>query len=414
MTNTILIEELRDTNPWWKGPFTPLFKPREILAMVAPFLPARQILAFTGLRRVGKTTLLYMILKAKLEEGFDPSRIVYFSFDNFRDVAIKEVVTTSAELTGHNLDEGPSLFLFDEIQKVERWEEQIKRLYDRYPLAKIILSGSESLFIRQKTRESLAGRFFEFFLTPLRFTEFLQFKGVSFSRPQLYFQELRQLFHEYLLCNGFPELIGANQLFVEKYLKENIVEKIIYRDLPQLVPVRDPAIVEQLFMIILLEPGQIIDTNDVASELGLARQTVALYLDYLEKSFLIRKLYNFSRNARKTQRKLKKYYPTIILPRLLEGDFGKVLETALVLQLQAEFFWRDAYKREVDVILTTPRLAPVEIKSGNKIDYQNVLYFMKKFNLTEGYVLTDNQQEEIQHEDKKIGLVPGFLYLLQK
>jgi predicted AAA+ superfamily ATPase len=354
-----------------------------------------------------------MIIHTKLAEGTDPSRILYFSFDDFREIVIRDVITAYASIMNIDIHNGKFLMLFDEIQKVNGWEEQIKRLYDQYPSVKFLVSGSESLFIRKKTRESLAGRFFEFFISPLRFTEFLQFKEMTIHNPKLQIEELQKAFKEYLFCNGFPELINADRIMIEKYLKENIIEKILYRDLPQIVSIRDPAILEQLLTIILQDPGQIIDCNELAGELGIARQTVALYLEYLEKSFLIKKVYNFSRNARKTQRKLKKYYSAIIFPSLIEQNFGKALETAMVLQLQAEFFWRDTYKREVDIIVTSPVIIPIEVKSGNKFDDKNVLYFMKKFNCSQGYLLTDQYFSDNEQENKNIKLVLGFLYLLE-
>ena len=120
------------------------------------------------------------------------------------------------------------------------------------------------------------------------------------------------------------------------------------------------------------------------------------YLEYLEESFLIKKLYNYSRNARKTQRRLKKYYSTLINPLLIKNDFGKIFEQALVIQLDTEFFWRDSYKNEVDVVQLDPLIA-IEIKSGDvkERDLNSLKRFIKKFKPKEAIVLSQDIEKEI-------------------
>jgi predicted AAA+ superfamily ATPase len=371
------------------------------------------MLAFTGLRRVGKTTLMLKIVEDKLASELNPENIIYFSFDDFRDVKIKEIVKVYAEFMSKDLDKEEYLFLFDEIQKVKDWEEQIKRIYDNHKNFKIILSGSESLFIRKNVRESLAGRFFEFKINPLSFNEFLDFKKIK--KTALYKDEVIKAFKRYLLCNGFPEIIDMDKEIIEKYIKENIIEKIIYRDIPQIFPIRDVAILENLFKIILFDPGEIINLDNLADELNISRQTVSIYMEYLEKSFLIKKVYNFSKNVRKTERKLKKYYSTIISPKLIEkGNFGKVLETAMVIQSDAGFFWRDAYKNEVDIILTNGKIIPVEVKSGSKFNVKPMLKFMEKFNVKKGFVISFDEEKMIKQRGKSIQIIPAWKWLLEK
>jgi hypothetical protein len=409
MTN--ITEALRETNKWWSGKFELEYKERELHDELKSYLPERQIIALTGMRRVGKTTLMLRLAEDWVQKN-GQKNLLYFSFDDFRDVSITDVLKSYADLMDMDLDNGNYLILLDELQKIKGWEEQVKRIYDNHRNFKIIISGSESLFIRKGSRESLAGRFFEFKVNPLTFKEFLQFKRVRAENIKLQEQELSFLFKRYLLTNGFPEIIDSKKEVVEKYLKEGIIEKAIYRDIPSIVPISEPAILESLLNIVMKDPGEIINMEELAGELGISRQTVSLYLDYLEKSFLIRKLYNFSKNARKTERRLKRYYPAIIGPTLVEkGDWSKVLETAAVLSLGAEFFWRGAHKREVDIILTEEDVVPVEIKSG-KIETSNINYFMDKYKLKNGYILTKEKESELTLEGKHISIMPLWKWLL--
>ncbi len=412
--NEKIIEALEESNKWWKGRFEIEYKPREIYEEIKKFLRTRQIIALTGLRRVGKTTLILKIVEDNIK-GFDAKNILYFSFDDFRDFRIRDIMNVYARIMNKDFDKGNYLFLFDEIQKVDNWEEQIKRIYDNFKSIKLIISGSESLFIRKKSRESLAGRFFDFRIKPLNFREYLGFKGKGINNINLYKEEILREFNNFLFCSGFPEIVNEDKQIIKKYIKESVIEKIIYRDIPQIFPVKEPTIIEELFRIILFDPGEIINIDSLSKTLNISRQTVSIYLNYLEKSFLIIKLYNFSRNIRKTQRKLKKYYPTIIVPDIVEKTelIGKVFEAIMVLQLDAEFFWRDTYKNEVDIIqLVNNSIVPIEIKYS-KIDIRALKLFMKKFKTDTGFILTYDKKERIKFDQKEINVLPFYEYLIK-
>ncbi|MCP2605725.1 AAA family ATPase, partial [Candidatus Aminicenantes bacterium AC-335-O07] len=174
---TDIKEALKDFNPWWRGEFKIDFREREIYKKIQKFISLPQIIAFTGLRRVGKTTLMFKIVEDSINKGFDPKNIIYFSFDEFKEIKIREVIKEYEELMEKDIRKGKYLLLLDEIQKLNNWEEQTKVVYDMFRNFKIYISGSESLFIRKKSKESLAGRIFEFRVEPLSFKEFLLFQG---------------------------------------------------------------------------------------------------------------------------------------------------------------------------------------------------------------------------------------------
>ena len=188
MENKRLFEALEGSNPWWKGDFDLDYKSRKVYEEIKKFIKNRQIISLTGLRRTGKTTILLKIVKDSIV-NYGKENIVYFSFDDFKEIRLKEVIDAYFELMKKNSSES-FLFLFDEIQKVPGWEEQLKRIYDENKKFKFIISGSESLFIRKGIRESLAGRMFEFQIKTLCFKEFLNFKGKSFDNFVLYKKEI--------------------------------------------------------------------------------------------------------------------------------------------------------------------------------------------------------------------------------
>ncbi len=406
---------LLESNSWWKEEFKLEYHEREIEKGISKYLPLPQIIALTGLRRVGKTTLMHKIVLDSIRNGFDAKNIIYFSFDEFRETEIREVLKEYENLMGKNASQGKYLLLLDEIQKLSNWEDQIKRVYDSHNNIKIIISGSESMFIKKKSKETLSGRIFEFKVETLSFKEFLSFKGVKFTPVGLYETELAQLLDEYVLCQGFPELAGIKDKdVIKKYVKESIIEKVIYKDLPQLFKIKDIAVLESLLRVILEEPGQLIEISELSKELQLSRQSLSNYLLYLEESFLVRKLYNYSKNRRKTERKLKRYYPSILSDLIFKDDDiskSKVFEWLVITRSNAEFFWRDVYKNEVDMVIADEKPIPVEIKYG-KIDTKGLIAFMKKFKINEGYIISHEREEQLKIGDYTINLIPAFKYFI--
>jgi len=263
----------------------------------------------------------------------------------------------------------------------------------------------------------LAGRIFEFKIDPLTFKEFLRFKERNFKKIELYEKELSRLFNEYIAIQGFPELVNIKEKeIIKKYIKESIIEKVIYRDISSLFKIKDVSILEAILNILMEEPGQLIELSDLSKELQISRQTLSIYISYLEESFLIRKLYNYSGSRRKVERKLKKYYPAMISTNLIfkkdTHSQSKVFEGIIVNQLNAEYFWRDPYKNEVDIIMTNQKPKPIEIKYG-KIETKGLLKFMKKFNVNKGYIISLNQERKLEIDGKKIMIIPAYKFLLQ-
>ena len=162
-------------------------------------------------------------------------------------------------------------------------------------------------------------------------------------------------------------------------------------------------------------PGQLVEISELAKELKVSRQTTSNYLTYLEKSFLLNKLYNFSKSRRKVERKLKKYYPTVISVDLLfkddEFSRSKVFEWFIVNQLKSEFFWRDPYKNEVDIVLVNRELHPLEIKYG-KAAIKGLYMFMKKFNVDKGYIISKDKEKLQKIDEKTVSIIPAFKFLL--
>ncbi|MFH1917069.1 MAG: ATP-binding protein [Nanoarchaeota archaeon] len=406
------------SNPWWKsGRIEVDFKPRTILSAMDKYHKLRQIVALTGLRRSGKTTLLKKIMQDFLVVK-NAEDLLFFSFDDFQDNDISDILEEYCILFHKGIRE--QVFFFDEIQKVKGWQEKVKRIYDQYPKTKIYLSGSESLLMISGGKESLAGRMFTFTVEPLSFPEFLAFKGITIGNPDLYKRELMRELVAFVETGGFPELVSIkDKEILVKYLRELILEKILFRDIPRLFPIENPAHLEAVMNIIVNNPGFLLDLTDMSNEIGISRQSLAKYVDYLEKSFMVCKLYNYSRNRMVSEKRSKKIYTRIpALSKHISLDLqkeSKVMENVIALSTRAKYFWRTAQGDEVDIVLEGKAPFPIEVKQRNKKEqYGGLMKFMNRFDVRRGLVISKDIESTDRLDNKTIVHVPAWKFLLDQ
>jgi hypothetical protein len=141
-------------------------------------------------------------------------------------------------------------------------------------------------------------------------------------------------------------------------------------------------------------------------------------MQYLIDSYLVKKIYNYSKNTRKSEKKLKKYYPIIISNNILFSNDAlirsKVFETVVINQTNVDFFWRDEYKNEVDGVFVSKATIPIEIKYG-KIDIKGIIRFLEVHKLKEGYIISYKEERTIKEKNKyTIYVVPAWKFLLNK
>ena len=411
--------KLEEFNHWWidgkvDEELALPFK-RDIYPEIEKHLNKRFIVALTGLRRVGKTTTMYQLIQKLIEEKIDKTNILFFSFDE-TSAKFSEVLETYVEIQKKNF-RGEKVYVFlDEIQKCGNWENEIKKHYDLYPKLKFIISGSESLFIRKKSKETLAGRIFEFTLTPFTFKEYLGFKGIKEENFK-YETKIKPLFIQFAENGGFPETFSfENERDTKNYIRALVVDKIVYKDIPLMFKLEDPEFLRVLLELIATNPGMYIDYQSLSKQFGKDRRVIKDYISYLKESFLINILGNYRKGSITTLRKKKRAYPNdtaliyLYKPRIEEGFFGRVVETLAVNKLKATSFWKNV--DEVDIIYND---IPIEVKYQEKInkeDYRAVLNFMKKFKRKEGIIITKNNEEELRFDEGKIKLIPVWKWLL--
>ena len=363
---------------------------------------------------MGKTTLLYQLIQYLIEKSINPIHILYFSFDEEKEDLDEILEYYEKEVLKKDVAKERIFVFLDEIQKLEGWQNKLKALYDAYPKMKIVISGSASINLIFHGKETLAGRIFYFYLDLLSFDEFLKFKNISLEkfrkRPVLWKREIETLITEYLK-KPFPEIVDASEIFVKKYLREGIVDRVIIKDVKELFEVREFEVLEKLVKLIFTNPGLMINLEEFSQELGISRQALSNYLYYLEATYLIKPLGNFRGSLRASSRKLKKYYP--IHPCFsLAFDYeekGKLIENLVLFLTKARYYWREKEK-EVDFVLEDT--TPVEVKFKKEIKKQNfkcLHYFIKKFKSKKALLISKDTEEK----KEKIKIIPLWKFIIK-
>lgn len=265
-----------------------------------------------GPRRVGKTVMIKQLIADLIESGFQSSCILFASIDTpvYSTISLEKFLSF---MPSADDDTVRKVVIFDEIQYLRDWERHMKDLVDQYPLIKFIATGSAAAALRLKSKESGAGRFSEFMLPPLTFYEFLLFLGrdEELIRPgHGYDYEARDMdalndaFIDYLNYGGYPEAVLNDSIRknADQFIKNDIIDKVLLKDLPVLYGIDDIVALNRLFSFLAYNAGQEASLEKISQQSGLAKPTIKKYIEYLESAFLIIKLTTVDENCRSVKR----------------------------------------------------------------------------------------------------------------
>jgi len=438
-------------NPQWSAkPLTISdFFDRDVRKSILERLDSKQILCLLGARRTGKTSLLKCILSDLLSKGVPQKQLFYFSFDELMapDHAYLDALLSFFFERIAEHEKARCYIFLDEIHNIDFWQAILKRHYDSlHPNAKFLVTGSSSVWIKRKSRESLAGRAYDLRVRTLSFGEYLGFCGVKIPPPAtpasfadiekfrrsllLNEKEIVKRFDDHLLRGGFPETISAKMTLPEaqSYIWSQVVEKTVLRDLSLYFPVENPMIILEILKILAWQSSGLFELKNLAGTLGVNAATVSRYISYLEIGYLLEFSYNYTKSRVKQVRSLKKAYASdtgliTAIGRLGEDtlqhpdETGRIVETAVRNHLSryAEcYFWRDEHKNEVDIVARYRKsLLPVEVKYVDRVsggDLKTLRSFMDKYSLRRGIIATKSVMENLGD----IWAVPAWLLMLMR
>lgn len=453
-----VLSRIRLENPWWETGRIDLefaqMKRRAYFGLFAELVntatplsrpPVRRAPILMGPRRVGKTVLLFHLAQSLIDGGFDPRRICYLSVEHplYNGLGLEELAVLSREASGGGSLDG-CVFMFDEVQYLKDWEVHLKSLVDTYRNTTWIASGSAAAALRLKSNESGAGRFSDFILPPLTFHEYVTLVGQDallvdegsddgwFSATDL--SALNELFIAYLNFGGYPEVALSEVLQRDpgRYVRSDIIDKVLLRDLPSLYGIADIQELNSLFTSLAYNTANEVSLEKLSQRAGIAKNTIKRYVDYLEAAFLVKRVHRIDHTARRFQRAnyFKIYLTNPSLKAALfspvradDAEMGAMVETALF----AQWFHSTAnetlhYARwkngEVDLVELADDHAPVwvcEAKWSDRYaeepgELNALIEFCKTHELREAVVTTRTVRKRLGIEGIALELIPASEY----
>ena len=363
------------------------------------------ILIITGVRRCGKSTLLQQISKELREEfiffNFEDPRIYGFELEDF---------TKLDEIVGDEIRH----YFFDEIQNVEKWELFIRHLHDREK--RIAITGSNASLLSKELGTRLTGRNVQIELFPFSYNEYLLF---------LNFENNLASFNSYIEDGGFPEYVKSKH----KEQLQQLFKDIIYRDIIVRHGIRQAKTIIDIALFLIANVGKEYSLNGLKNTFGVgSANSVADYIHWLEDSYVLFSVPRFSWSLKSVSINPKKVYCidtgfAQANSLSFSEDTGRLLENCVYLALRRKYkeiyYFKD--QGECDFIVkesqTIIHIIQVcaEIHSENKArEVNGLLAALKFFSITEGLILTLNQDDVLRINEVKIRLLPVWKWLLRE
>ena len=371
----------------------------------------RRIVVLTGTRRVGKTTIQYQMIDTLLKRGVDPQKIVFISMDHpmLKLSGVNDVLECYHE---NIYAEQDAYYFFDEIQYAQDWDRWLKIIYDMQPDTNVVATGSASPALIKGNQESGAGRwtviqvptmsFYEYcelldlerpqLPKTLKMTQMLHMTQPERTRIMMQLQKVQNHFTRYLQVGGFPELaLSDNDIMAQQIMREDVVDKVLKRDLPSLYNLRNATELERIFLYLCNVSSEIVSIEAIAKELsGVSRPTVENYIQYLESANLIYMSLPVDMAGKKVLKASPKIYiadaairNAVLMDESLLTDsieMGKIVETAVYKHVAA-FYYQQATSvgyfrggrkgKEIDIVVDKPNayniLIEVKYREGAPI-----------------------------------------------
>ena len=413
-----VIKVLRQYNPWWRIPsaIKEESKPQKRLAYyealkILKHKSIRRFAVLSGVRRVGKTTIMYQIIDSLIDEGINPKNILYATFDNpiLKLINVENVLSIYESL--YPVDETKYLFL-DEIQYTDNWELWMKVIYDSRKDIRLIATGSASPVLEKGSADSGTGRWSILKIPTMSFYEYckllnlenpmlpenLQISNlVKMNKAELSdlmsrFTPLQNHFNRYLTIGGFPELVlSDDDIYAQRMLREDVVDKVIKRDVLTLFNIRNPLLMEKLFLYLCINSTEIFNATTAAKELeNTSIATLESYIEALEMSNLIYLSHPVNVGSKGALKGKPKIFiadaairnAVLMIDDVLseEKDLGAIVETAVYKHIVSFYqgttahlgYFRKAKnnQKEVDVVIELPRqkiLCEVKYRNNSHI-----------------------------------------------
>ncbi len=393
-------------------------------------LNSNKIISIVGVRRSGKTYILFDLINS-LREKIDRKNIIYINFEDDRLFGLKGndlglLIDAYFEMYPKKRDEKIYLFL-DEIQEIEGWEKFVRRIYDTLNI-QIFLTGSSAKMLSKEIASSLRGRSITYEIFPLSFKEYLDFKEIEinlYSSKSLSF--IKNYFEKYLKEGGFPEIVFEEDEDIKAKILRDYVDLIVYRDIIERYNIKNLSLLKFIIKYSFSNPATLLSFNKLYNELKtlgykLSKDTLFDYFEYLNDAYTLFLTPIFRSSVKEENRNPKKLFIVdngfnYIFNTSFSVDYSKLYENSVFLHLRRKY--QEIYyfkeKQEVDFFIPQDKLL---INVSYKIDNEKTLNreinalkeAMEKLKIQQSFLVTN----EIEKEIEDIKIIPLWKFLLDE
>jgi len=362
-------------------------------------------LIISGIKRCGKSTLLNQILK-------NQTTFYYLNLEDPRLEGFELSDFNKADEIFQELYSSKGVYFFDEIQNIEKWEKFIRFLIDREN--KVVITGSNASLLSRELGTRLTGRHISSELFPFSFSEFLKF---SKQKPG------EKSYSNYLRKGGFPEFLKED----DPTLLHELLRDVLMRDIVNRFGIKNTAILKKLAIYLLSNVGKEFSYNSLKKMMEVKSvQTIIDYISYLEDSYLLFTVPKFSYSYKKQQIYPKKVYSidnglSYANSVSFSKDLGKMLENQVFLHLRKKYkeIFYFQKEKECDFIVKEREKVVNAIQVCYEFNDKNqdreikgLLEAMNELKLNQGLILTFNQEDKFEIENKEIIVQPVWKWLL--
>lgn len=394
-----------------------------------------KIISVTGVRRSGKTYIIFDTIRRLMARGITRERIIYINFEDERLDLKKEELDLILQGYQELYPDTPlsgCYFFFDEVQNIDGWEKFTRRINDTIT-GNIFITGSNSRFLSKEIATSLRGRTITYEIFPLSFSEYLNFKDVE---PDLYHSQTRakimNLFERYLLEGGFPEIAKLEGKSLKERILQEYFDVMFYRDLVESYGIINTQVLKYFIKRVLENVTSPLSVNKIYHELKsqgykIGKNSLYDYLYAAESAYLFLILRKYTESLLKQELGEKKLYA--IDNGLLNAvtfkfskNYGKLLENAVLLEIHKKgekvFFYKG--RKECDFIVlhrsgirsVIQASYSVADKSTRRREMEGLIEACKRTGTGEGHIVTFSEEEDLSEKGISIRIVPAYKFFL--
>ena len=394
---------------------------RSVLKEVESKIKLPHVIVLTGLRRSGKSTLLRQLIKKHYHDedfyyiNFEDERLFNFPANEFN-----KLYETLVGLYGQK-----KTFFLDEVQNVTNFETFVRRLYEEG--FKFFITGSSATLLSKELGTKLTGRHVDIIVRPFSFLEFLELKGIQLNKESIYKTdskvEIKKYFEEYLIKGGMPEYLT----YKDPALLTQVYEDTVIKDIAVRHKVDNVTVLRQLYSHLISNLANKFSFNSIKKFTSInSVNTIKKFIGYLEETYFAKTINKFDYSYKKQIVNDKKFYIQDngfieVLSKKFSKDRGWLLENLVFISLSKEnevFYY--ANPNECDFVVSKNRKVThaiqvcYDLNEGNRErEISGLMDALKEFNLKEGLILTNNQEEELKVEGKSIIIKPVWKWLLE-